>query len=181
VLKKLVRGSGARVVNPTTGMKLGLDMMYLDIVWPNKGFIDDKVAYISPSSGSNVLGAYTSNLDPNEFSVVAILSFGNFKGIFTGDIGPDTEKNILAENVIKPVNYIKIPHHGSKNGLTEDFLKVLNPQIAVISVGKKNSYGHPNQEILDMLSNYGVKTFRTDEMGDVEVVSDGVKIWKLAD
>jgi len=143
VLENLVRGTGSRVLNPYTGMVLRLDLIYLDIVWPNRGFVSNEVAYILPSKRENDLGYYTSKLDPNEFSVVAILSFKDFRGIFTGDIGPGTEENILAENILKPVNYIKIPHHGSKNGLTEDFLKVLQPQLATISVGKNNSYGIP--------------------------------------
>jgi len=179
VLKTLVRGSGTRVVNPTTGMKVIVSLIQLDIVWPNKTFVNDEVAYISPKNAGNVLGTYTTKLDPNEFSIVAIMSFQDFRGIFTGDIGPETEEKIIAENVLKSVNYIKIPHHGSKNGLTENFLRILNPSVAVISVGHKNSYGHPNREILDMLTKYKVKTYRTDIMGDVEIVYDGEILSKV--
>jgi len=74
------------------------------------------------------------------------------------------------------VDYIKIPHHGSINGLTENFLRASMPKIAVISVGK-NSWGHPREEILEMLAKYNVRVFRTDKMGDIELVSDGKKYW----
>lgn len=172
VLKSLVRGGGSSVVNPYAGTKMRLDLIYLDIVWPKRSFINQEVAYVLPSRSKNILGAYTSKLDPNEFSIVAVLSFNKFRGIFTGDIGPGTEDAILAANILKPVNYIKIPHHGSKNGLTEDFLKILRPEVAVISVGKHNSYGHPSPEIINLLKSYNVETYRTDEMGDIEILVD---------
>ncbi|MBU0569553.1 MBL fold metallo-hydrolase, partial [Patescibacteria group bacterium] len=74
------------------------------------------------------------------------------------------------------VEYIKIPHHGSKNGLTQELLEASNPEVAVISVGK-NSYGHPHKETLDLLARCNLQVFRTDEVGDVEVVSDGDRFW----
>ncbi|MEK7112413.1 MAG: MBL fold metallo-hydrolase, partial [Patescibacteria group bacterium] len=83
---------------------------------------------------------------------------------------------MLAKTALKDVDYIKVPHHGSKNGLTQELLEAALPEIAIISVGSKNSYGHPHQEVLDMLESYRLRIFRTDRDGDVEVVSDG-KNW----
>ena len=77
---------------------------------------------------------------------------------------------------VKPVDYIKIPHHGSVNGLTENLLKALVPKMAVISVGK-NMWNFPRSEILDMLNSYEVKIYRTDKDGDIEVITDGKGIW----
>jgi competence protein ComEC len=77
---------------------------------------------------------------------------------------------------VKSVDYIKIPHHGSVNGLTENLLKELVPKIGIISVGK-NIWGFPRQEILDLLAKYKVKILRTDQMGDVEVITDGKSFW----
>ena len=74
------------------------------------------------------------------------------------------------------VDYIKVPHHGSKNGLTESLLNAVEPELAVISVGK-NSYGHPHKEILKLLEDNNIRVLRTDELGDVVVVTDGEKIW----
>ena len=93
-----------------------------------------------------------------------------------GDIPPEISDRPASGQQIGTVDYIKIPHHGSLNGLTENLLKVSKPKIAVISVGK-NSWGFPRPEILDMLNNYGVKILRTDQVGDVEVVTDGTKYW----
>ena len=66
-------------------------------------------------------------------------------------------------------------HHGSKYSTSDLFLENVKPKIAVIEVGK-NSYGHPTPEVLQRLQNFGIKIFRTDKDGDVEIVSDGSKI-----
>jgi competence protein ComEC len=89
----------------------------------------------------------------------------------------DMEKEVVG---IGPVNYIKVNHHGSKNGLTEDEILSTMPKIAVISVGKNNTYGHPHQEILDILQKSNVLTYRTDLDGNVEVVTNGKEFWKYS-
>ena len=78
---------------------------------------------------------------------------------------------------IPKVNYLKVPHHGSKNGLSQSLLDAASPQIAVISVGKNNSYGHPSKEVLNMLEAKEIKIMRTNEVGDVEIVSNGDNWW----
>ena len=61
--------------------------------------------------------------------------------------------------------------------MIKDFLDATSPEIAVISVGKNNRYGHPHEEILKLLSEQGTKLLRTDEVGDVEIVTDGKDWW----
>jgi beta-lactamase superfamily II metal-dependent hydrolase len=85
---------------------------------------------------------------------------------------PSVSDRLSTLSEVEGLDYIKIPHHGSNNGLTENLLKMVMPKIAVISVGK-NTWGFPRPEILDMLTKYGVKILRTDQMGDVEVVTNG--------
>lgn len=171
-LISMVGGSGMQVVNPTTGMVIRSDLLYLDIVWPSNDF---QTAAGDISRG-NVLGAFTSNKDPNDFSVVANLRLGEFDALLTGDIGPKVIEEIIQTGKIREVEYIKVPHHGSKNGLTKELLDVASPEVAVISVGK-NSFGHPHQETLDMLMEYNIQIKRTDEGGNVEVISDGKSWW----
>lgn len=185
VLKSLVGGSGVKVINPTSGMVLRYDLIQLDILHPSKEFLAKNLQPENPenniaiqqfnASYPGVLGAYTSSLDLNEFSVVTILSFGNFDALLTGDMD-NKISNIIAESGVGRVEYIKIPHHGSKNGLTKNVLDAVKPELAVISVGK-NSYGHPNEEILKMLNVRNIKILRTDEMGNVVVESDGKGFW----
>jgi beta-lactamase superfamily II metal-dependent hydrolase len=180
VLENAVGGSGAKVVNPTNGMVIRLGMMQLDIVWPTEEFIGSQIEDKNIDLQAGVLGAYTSEKDPNEFSIVTILRLGDFNALLTGDIQPPVVDDVIDRMKlmgVDNVDYIKIPHHGSKNGLTEDLLRFTRPEIAVISVGKRNSYGHPNQQTLDLLQNYKVKVLRTDEVGNVEVITDGEKLF----
>lgn len=98
----------------------------------------------------------------NDFSSVIL-----FNGVlFTGDASPFVLGR-LSHGAIGKINVLKIPHHGSKNGLTKKFLDLADPSNAVISAGKNNSYGHPSQMILDMLKAKNVEIRRTDEEGDI--------------
>lgn len=112
---------------------------------------------------------------------MAILRLGNFDTLLTGDIKKETSDlitdKLVTENRYKTIEYIKVPHHRSKNGLTKKLLNAVDPEIAVIPVGK-NSYGVIHiKRFLDMLSALSVRILRTDELGDVEVVSDGKTFW----
>ncbi len=167
-----VGGRGVSVINPTSGMELGLGLIYLDILSPTQEMYTFLPVEIE---GSN-LAKYKVSEETNLYSIVYKLSFKNFSGLFPGDIQSETSDKLAAESVLRDVEYIKIPHHGSVNGLTENLLKTLVPKIAFISVGE-NSWGHPRMEILEMLIKYNVKTLRTDQMGDVELVTDGEKYW----
>lgn len=155
-LENAIGGGVVNVIGPGLGKRLRVGMIYLDIVHPE-------------------LGAFSEDL--NDISIVTILSLGNFEALLTGDIGPKATAQMLAKTALKDVDYIKVPHHGSKNGLTQELLEAVRPEIAVISVGGKNSYSHPHQEVLDMLENYGIRIFRTDRDGNVEVISDGKSWW----
>lgn len=107
----------------------------------------------------------------NEYSIVGVLSYGVFDMLLTGDITPPAIDTAVDD--ILDVEVLKVPHHGSKNGLVDAFLEKASPEIAVISVGKNNSYGHPHKEILTLLQRYNIRILRTDEQGAIEVVSDG--------
>jgi competence protein ComEC len=180
VLKNIVGGSGVRVINPTSGMVIRLGMIYLDILHPSKQYILSNTEGIEVNERANILGSYTTSLDPNEFSVVIILRLGEFEALFTGDIDPKLS-NVIADQIlsygIKGVEYIKIPHHGSKNGVSSKLLDVVEPDMAIISVSAKNSYGHPHEEVLKMLSDRDIKILRTDEEGDIIIKSDGSNVW----
>ena len=72
---------------------------------------------------------------------------------------------------------LKVGHHGSASSSSDIFLEKVDPEIAVIQVGKDNRYGHPAPEVLDRLEKYGIKVMRTDEIGDIEIMSDGEKLY----
>lgn len=177
VLKKVVGGSGAKVVNPTTGMVVRFGLLYLDILHPSEQFV---LSNAEGSVSKSVLGAIDTKRDLNEYSVVVNLRLGEFDALLTGDIGPKVSNKIVEELVLsgsRRIEYIKIPHHGSKNGLTEELLEVSRPEVGVISAGKNNRYGHPHDEVIKLLSEREIKILRTDLDGDVEIITDGNRWW----
>jgi competence protein ComEC len=127
----------------------------------------------SPRLAPEVLGAATYSGELNETSIVLRLIFGNFDVLLTGDIGFDIEKQLN----LTPVEILKVAHHGSKYSTSEEFLEKIKPVLAVISVGK-NRFGHPTKEVIERLKAEAIKILRTDEEGEIEVVSDG-KVWKM--
>ncbi len=171
-LENQVGSKGIEVIKPEDGQNIGLGLIHLDVVNPSKS----QVLGLATKVDGDVLGFYKPEDPTNDYSVTYKLSFGEFRGLFTGDIGPEVSERLAIENKIGKVDYIKIPHHGSKNGLTENLLKQVMPKVAVISVGK-NSYGHPNFEVINLLKDYKVDTYRTDEVGDVVLVTDGKQVW----
>ncbi len=173
VLKKEVGGRGIRVI-PSQGLpSLRLGLIHLDILHPSEEFMLAN----SEKTGTEPMGLYESKGSANNFSIQAILSLGDFEALLTGDIEKPGIDSLLASSNFRTLEYLKVPHHGSKNGLTRELLERVSPQVAVISLGKNNSYGHPHKEILDMLTSQAVKISRTDELGDVEIRTDGKKWW----
>lgn len=115
--------------------------------------------------------------DNNENSIVGILKFYSSKlkrevKIFmAADIDLETEQRFIWRKIIdKKVDVLKVSHHGSKNGTSDELLKVLKPKIAVISVGIKNRFGHPAKEVLDRLKEKGIEILRTDLNGEIPIM-----------
>lgn len=120
-----------------------------------------------------LLGGGLGDGNENEDSIVVFLQYFDFSALFTADIGEKTELALLTAGVLRKTSVLKVPHHGSKFSSSIAFLERLRPAVAVISVGAKNSYGHPNGDTLMRLDQVGAGIFRTDTMGSVEIKSDG--------
>lgn len=147
-----------------SGEHISIGPTSLSLLWPAQ-------SQIAKGAG-NVLGASIGDL--NDYSLVFWLRYGTFDAIFTGDADTRAEAGYRGTQLaVDGIEVLKVPHHGSKTGMSDEYLDWLRPKLAVISVGKNNSYGHPAQEILTMLANKGVQVKRTDQEGDIEVVSDG--------
>ena len=86
----------------------------------------------------------------------------------------------ISSTLYRNCTVLKVPHHGSKNGLNQEWLQAVSPQVAVISAGRSNRYGHPDSSIVSMLRDAGIPLLRTDKDGTVSIESDG-KGWRLAD
>jgi competence protein ComEC len=116
--------------------------------------------------------------DLNNNSLVTRISYGKVSLLFPGDIEREGEENLLSHRSRSGLKstVIKVPHHGSANGSDLGFLKAVAPRIAVISVGKGNSFGHPAKVTLKRLRSLGSRVYRTDRTGDVTIVTDGKEV-----
>ncbi len=113
----------------------------------------------------------------NDTSIVARMVFGQTEFFFSGDINREIEQEIILANQSIVSDVLKVAHHGSKSATSLEFLANVKPNVAVISSGQNNSYGHPHQEVLSALAEFGIKVLRTDQKGDVKITSDGRNIF----
>ncbi len=109
----------------------------------------------------------------NEQSLVLKIKYNQTSVLLTGDLEGYGETELLSSNMDLKSDVLKIGHHGSKMGTTDEFLDKVSPDIAVISVGKNNLFHHPHSETLSRLSTHGIKVFRTDLQGGIQLISDG--------
>ncbi len=114
----------------------------------------------------------------HDLMVVALLRYGRFTALLTGDAEASVEALMAERELLRPVDVLKVGHHGSDTSTTDAFLAVLQPTVALISVGAGNDYGHPHRSTLDNLAEARVDAvYRTDQLGSVEVVTDGRAYW----
>ncbi len=109
----------------------------------------------------------------NNYSVGVIIRHGENGFIFTGDAEKSAEKEMIDSGKLVDIDVYKAGHHGSDTSSSEEFLKIIKPDIAVISCGEGNSYGHPCDITLENLSKYTDKVYRTDLSGTIVITSDG--------
>jgi competence protein ComEC len=108
----------------------------------------------------------------NNTSLVLRLCYGQTEVLFTGDAEKEVEDELVSNASLLSSDVIKISHHGSSSSTIKAFLEKVNPQAAIISVGK-NNFGHPSPIVVDLLKQSNVNCFRTDECGAVVLKSDG--------
>lgn len=113
----------------------------------------------------------------NDRSIVTYLQFDRLRIILNGDLESTGEKALLEQGLIKDVDILKVGHHGSKSSTTPSFLSQLRPETSLISCGENNQFKHPNQEVLERLSNFSSQILRTDQLGELEIVSNGREYW----
>ncbi len=111
----------------------------------------------------------------NELSLVALLTSGDHQMLFMGDATEKVEKSIL-DKIPNSIDILKVSHHGSKTGTSEELLDSISLKYAVIECGKNNKYEHPNKEVLDRLDDSDAKVFRTDKKGNIIFTTDKDKI-----
>ena len=113
----------------------------------------------------------------NSNSIVLNISYKNNNFLFTGDCEESNEMDMINSYNLEDIDFLKVAHHGSYTASSLAFLEETTPDIAVISCGYKNSYGHPHKSTLDNLESVDAKIFRTDQNGSMQFYSDGEKIY----
>lgn len=135
--------------------------------------------------GSAIVEVIDVSASNDNDSLVLLITYGDTKFLFTGDIEDDAQTRISDkyendDDKAYKIDLIKMPHHGSTSpksvngtGSLYRFIRTFDPDYAIISVGAGNMYGHPHKETLDLLDDADVKVYRTDKNGDIIVRSDG--------
>jgi len=145
--------------------------------------IEKGLGVLSPSPGERfeLGGAEITVLGPvnsgggniNNESIVLKVSFNGRGFLFTGDAEKEAERDILDSCADASADVMKVAHHGSKSSTAKNFLSAVSPEIAVISVGSDNKYGHPDKNTVSRLNGAGTKVYRTDLNGDILITTDG--------
>lgn len=153
--QELIGKEGARIIIARAGQEIIVNGVSLKVLFPFESLEGELVK------------------DANNISIVLRLDFGENSFLFTGDVYESTEKKLAERGVAINSNVLKVAHHGSKTSTCEEFVAKVLPEIAVISAGLDNSYGHPHEQTLDTLQKYDITIFRTDLQGDIKIISDG--------
>lgn len=154
--QKTVAEEGANIVDPVAGKEIDLgNGATLTVLHP----------------AESLVGRVMNKV--NNDSIVLTIKYGETDILLTGDIEARAERQIILSGADIDADIMKVAHHGSKTSTIEEFLYDVSPQVAVIQVGAKNRYGHPTQEVLSRLENFGIKYYRNDVDGDIKLISDG--------
>ncbi len=162
LLEAVRREPGARMLDAEAGGLIRVGSVALEILFP---------------TAADAAGPLPEG-DVNNASVVILLRYGAFDALLTGDAEAPVESLLAERDLLRPVEVLKVGHHGSDSSSTAAFLAATRPAVAIISAGLDNEYGHPHRSTLDNLAAVpGLRLFRTDRDGSVEVVTDGSSYW----
>ncbi len=148
------------------GDRIDIDGATITVLWPLRGTVPDAPA----ATGTGV----------NDVSIVLDLRYGNRRVLLMGDAEQEVDAALLASGAINAagprVDVLKVAHHGSATASTAAFLAAIRPSAAVVSVGADNDYGHPARSTIERLAAAGARVFRTDQVGTVDVSTDGTDL-----
>lgn len=120
--------------------------------------------------------------DENNFSIVARLVYGETSFLFTGDLERDGELDLIDEGAALKADVLKVGHHGSSGSSSDEFLRAVNPKIAVFEAGRVNYYGHPRGEVLERLAAVDcAEAYSTANNGNIVIVSNGKELRVLTE
>lgn len=157
---KAAKAKGTIVKNVSSGEEKTIDGVKLKVIYPNKDYSQKRPAH------------------QHDANLVIVINYGASRFLLTGDLEQKNEDELVS-TFYKDIkaNVLKVSHHGSKYSTGNEFLEIVDPSIAVISVGADNRYNHPSKETIDRLNKAGAKILRTDQNGTIIIKTDGDKIW----
>lgn len=162
-LHKKLQSVGIPIYRLSAGNHLSLQDASIRILWPSQTFIQEhSLSLYQPGRGNKVA------IDLNDTSLIFQFVQGSHSVLYTGDASPKILDHFTETDDLRS-EILKVPHHGSKNGLTRNFLLLADPTLSVISVGKHNAYKHPSREILDLFRALNKHFVRTDIVGSYEI------------
>ena len=118
--------------------------------------------------------------DLNNYSAIIKVIYGDTSFLFTGDAETPEFQEAIDGGWNLDSDVLKLGHHGSWNSTDKNVMDAVSPSLAIISCGEGNSYGHPHDEVIDLLENYAVPYYRTDYEGTILISSDGTEIKKVS-
>ena len=157
--QRLIQEEGANIIIAQTGQKIfsnsGKGSYEIEILYPFESLENQEVKSV------------------NNTSIIARLTYGENSFLFTGDAFKSKEKELIEHGVYLDSDVLKVGHHGSKTSSSQNFIEQVSPEIAVIQCGKDNRYGHPYPETLATLEKFDINILRTDQDGDIKIISNG--------
>jgi competence protein ComEC len=157
----LIGDKGIKFTPAEAGQQIGLGKVRIEVLNPETPHLTDT----------------ESDIDNN--GVVLRVEMGELSFLLTADVMQETELELIAHRVGLTSTVLKVAHHGSDTSTCQEFLEVVEPRLAIISVGEGNPFGHPSSEMLGRLKQeLGEKNiYRTDENGTIDFTTDGQKLW----
>ena len=150
-LEQMAAKAGIPVSYISRGQQIAKNRLTITCLHPSKGYLTKEA---------------------NEYSTVLTLTNGNFSAMLTGDVEGEGEQKLtqlLQETGGSKITVLKVAHHGSKYSTGETFLETISPDIALISAGENNSYGHPHEELLERLTEAGCHIYQTKDSGAITI------------
>lgn len=162
-IRQKAKSKRVHVYRLSAGNMLSIPNASIRVLWPGQKYIQNHaVATYTSGNGNRV------NVDLNDTSLIFQYVQGIHSVLYTGDASPNILQLFTKQDNLRS-EILKVPHHGSKNGLTRNFLLLADPSLSVISVGKNNAYKHPSREILDLFRALNKHFVRTDTVGTYEI------------
>lgn len=149
----VLESENINIIVPKENMNISLRDVDIDVIIPNDKY-----------------DGYNNN------SIVVKATYGEFKILFTGDMEKEEEEDLILQRIYLKSDILKVGHHGSKTSTSDEFLRIVDPDYAIISVGEDNKYGHPHKEVIKKLEDNNIEIYRTDKDGTIFIETDGSNI-----